>query len=157
MLLLDEPTTGLDPQVRQELYDILAGLSGAGTTVLLSSHALEELEGRVERVVILDRGRLVADGTTAELHRIARLPLRLRLTLAKAGAAAPEWLAPADGVRRLDAQIVELSCAPEDKMALLRRATDDPRIADLELQPPTLDELYAHFLRGHGRQRESVA
>jgi Cu-processing system ATP-binding protein len=156
-LLLDEPTTGLDPEVRQGLYEILAGLSGAGTTVLLSSHALEELEGRVERVVILDRGRLVADGTMAELRRLARLPLRLRLTLAQAGAAPPEWLAPAGDLRRLGPRMVELSCAPEDKMSLLRRATDDPRIADLDLQAPTLDELYAHFLRGHGRQREGAA
>ena len=153
-LLLDEPTTGLDPEVRQGLYDILAVLSGAGTTVLLSSHALEELEGRVERVVILDRGRLVADGAMAELRRLARLPLRLRLTLAEAGAAPPEWLGSAGDLRRLGADIVELACAPEEKMTLLRRAAEDARIADIELQAPTLDELYAHFLRGHGRRRE---
>ncbi|GGG44122.1 hypothetical protein GCM10010964_34370 [Caldovatus sediminis] len=89
VLLLDEPTTGLDPEMRQRLYDILAELAGGGTTVLLSSHALPELEGRVERVVILDRGRLVADGPLDELRRLARLPLRLRLTLAAAGAAPP--------------------------------------------------------------------
>jgi Cu-processing system ATP-binding protein len=154
-LLLDEPTTGLDPEVRQGLYDILSALSGAGTTVLLSSHALEELEGRVERVVILDRGRLVADGTMAELRRLARLPLRLRLTLS--GATSPDWLASAGGLRRVDARVVEIPCAPEDKMALLRRAAEDPAIADIELQAPTLDELYAHFLRGHGREREGAA
>jgi Cu-processing system ATP-binding protein len=152
-LLLDEPTTGLDPEVRQGLYDILAALSGAGTTVLLSSHALEELEGRVERVIILDRGRVVADGAMAELRRLARLPLRLRLTFAEAGATPPEWLASAGDVRRLDACVVELACAPEDKMSLLRRAVEDARIVDIEQQVPTLDELYAHFLRGHGQQR----
>jgi Cu-processing system ATP-binding protein len=155
-LLLDEPTTGLDPEVRQGLYDTLADLSGAGTTVLLSSHALEELEGRVERVVILDRGRLVADGAMAELRRLARLPLRLRLTLAEAGAAPPEWLGSAGDLRQLGTDIVELACAPEEKMALLRRAADDARIADIELQAPTLDELYAHFLRGHGQRREGA-
>jgi Cu-processing system ATP-binding protein len=153
VLLLDEPTTGLDPEVRQGLYDTLAELSGAGTTVLLSSHALEELEGRVERVVILDRGRLVAEGSMAELRQLARLPLRLRLLLVEAGAAPPAWLAGVVGVRRPDARMLELSCAPEAKMALLRRAAEDPRIADVEMQPPTLDELYAHFLRGHGQAR----
>lgn len=154
-LLLDEPTTGLDPQVRADLYDMLADLAGSGTTVLLSSHALEELEGRIERVVILDRGRLVADGSMAELRRLARLPLRLRLTLADAGAAPPEWLPFA--ARRPEAGLIELDCTPEEKMALLRRAAEDPRIADVEMQPPTLDELYAHFLRGHGQAREGAA
>jgi Cu-processing system ATP-binding protein len=148
-VLLDEPTTGLDPEVRQGLYDILAELAGAGTTVLLSSHALEELEGRVERVVILDRGRLVADGTLAELRGLAHLPLRLRLTLAEPGASPPEWL-PA-GVLRIGARLLELPCAPAEKMALLRQAAADPRIADIEVQAPTLDALYAHFLRGEAR------
>ena len=143
-LLLDEPTTGLDPEVRQGLYDILAGLAGGGTTVLLSSHALGELEGRVERVIILDHGRVMADGTIAELRRLARLPVRLRLTLAE-GAAPPDWLAAA-GRRPIGGQI-EITCPPEEKMALLRRVAEEPRIADLDLLPPTLDELYAHFLR----------
>jgi Cu-processing system ATP-binding protein len=156
ILLLDEPTTGLDPEVRQGLHDMLAGLSGTGTTVLLSSHALEELEGRVERVVILDRGRLVAEGSMAELRGLARLQVRVRLQLADPGAAPPEWLDAAAGLRRLDARMLELSCAPDAKMALLRRAAADPRIADVEMQAPTLDELYAHFLRGHGEPRGSA-
>jgi Cu-processing system ATP-binding protein len=145
-VLLDEPTTGLDPEVRQGLYDMLAALAGGGTTVLLSSHALEELEGRVERVVILDHGRVVADGTLAELRRLARLPVRLRLALADD--APPDWLHPEFAPRRLGNGLVELSCLPEAKMELLRRAAADPRVADLDLEPPTLDELYAHFLRG---------
>lgn len=158
ILLLDEPTTGLDPEVRQDLYDILAELSGGGTTVLLASHALEELEGRVERVVILDRGRLVADGTMAELRRLARLPLRLRLTLVEgdAEAAPPEWLAQARLMRHLGGRVFEVTCMPEEKMALLRQASADARIADLDLHVPTLDELYAHFLRGHGQHREDT-
>lgn len=151
-LLLDEPTTGLDPEVRQGLYDTLAGLADGGTTVLLSSHALEELEGRVERVIILDHGRLVAAGSMAELRELARLPLRLRLTLAAPGAP-PEWLVAAAELCRNDGRVLEFACAPEAKMALLRRAAGDGRIADIELHAPTLDELYAHFLRGHAQAR----
>jgi Cu-processing system ATP-binding protein len=147
-LLLDEPTTGLDPEVRQGLYGILADLAGSGTTVLLSSHALQELEGRVERVVILGQGRVVADGTMEELRRLARLPVQLRLTLADGSL--PDWLGAATTWRRIDSRVVELSCPPEAKMALLHRATADSRIADLDLLRPTLDELYAHFLRGGG-------
>jgi Cu-processing system ATP-binding protein len=155
-LLLDEPTTGLDPEVRQGLYDTLARLADGGTTVLLSSHALEELEGRVERVIILDRGRLVAAGSMAELRGLARLPLRLRVTLAQ-GSAPPEWLAAAAELRGVDGRMIELACAPEAKMALLRRAAEDAHVADVELHAPTLDELYAHFLRGHGQARGGQA
>jgi Cu-processing system ATP-binding protein len=143
-LLLDEPTTGLDPAVRQGLYEMLATLAGGGTTVLLSSHALEELEGRVERVVILGQGQVVADGTITELRRLAMLPVRLRLTLA--GDAAPDWMDIAG--RRIGPGLFELSCLQEDKMTLLRRAAEDPRVVDLEVLQPTLDELYSHFLRG---------
>ncbi|KAA2211453.1 ABC transporter ATP-binding protein [Pseudoroseomonas oryzae] len=144
-LLLDEPTTGLDPEVRQGLYSMLSDLAEGGTTVLLSSHALEELEGQVERVVILDHGSVVADGTVAELRRLARLPIRLRLTLA--GEEAPEWFGPAGAMRQPGPGLFEVSCTPEAKMELLRQATGDRRIADLDLLPPTLDELYSHFLR----------
>lgn len=139
--------------MRQGLYDTLARLADGGTTVLLSSHALEALEGRVERVLILDRGRLVAAGSMAELRGIARLPLRLRLTLAETAAAPPAWLAAAADLHRFDGRVVELACAPEAKMALLRRAAEDAHVADVELRAPTLDELHAHFLRGHGQAR----
>lgn len=149
-LLLDEPTTGLDPEVRQGLYDILAELSGQGTTILLSSHALEELEERMDRVVILDHGHLVADGTMDELRHIARLPVRLRVTLK--GESEPDWLGALDVTRRPGGRIVEISCSSEAKMELLRRAAADARILDLDMALPTLDELYVHFLRGRAAE-----
>lgn len=147
-LLLDEPTTGLDPAVRQGLYDMLMELAGRGTTVLLSSHALEELEGRVERVIIMDRGLLVADGSLMELRHLARLPVRIRLLLA--GEAVPEWISDDLAPQWLRGGGIELACPPETKMNLVRRAAADARVADVELLPPTLDELYAHFLRDRG-------
>ncbi len=67
ILLLDEPTTGLDPALRLSFYEILRELRGRGTALLLSSHALAELEGQVDRVVIMNQGRKVADGTMADL------------------------------------------------------------------------------------------
>jgi ABC-2 type transport system ATP-binding protein len=66
VLLLDEPSTGLDPGARRELRALLAELASAGTTVLLTTHLFEEAEA-ADRVAILDRGRLVADGTPDEL------------------------------------------------------------------------------------------
>ena len=69
LLVLDEPTNGLDPQGIHEIRDLLAALNAAGTTVFLSSHLLAEVEQLCDRVGVLDRGRLVHQGSLAELRR----------------------------------------------------------------------------------------
>jgi ABC-2 type transport system ATP-binding protein len=71
LLLLDEPTVGVDPQSRERIYDMLAALKRDGVSVVLTTHHLEEAERRCERVVIIDHGVTVAGGTVAEL--IARV------------------------------------------------------------------------------------
>ncbi len=149
VLLLDEPTTGLDPELRQTFYEIIERLANDGTTVLLSSHALTELEERAARVIIMNGGIKVADGSIERLRKLARLPTRIRLRMT--GLAAnelPAW-APADGTcRRLNGHLVEIDAVPERKIELLHRATAAGNsVADVDVMPPTLDELYAHFLR----------
>lgn len=155
VLLLDEPTTGLDPQLRQDFYDIVGELRDRGATVLLSSHALTELEDRAERVLIMNRGNLVADGSIGELRRLARLPVRLRVTSGNGAFPdrPPNWLGPVEGWRQLEGgHVAEIACAGEAKMDLLRRiAGNGGSISDLDIIPPTLDELYAHFLRSQER------
>jgi ABC-2 type transport system ATP-binding protein len=69
LLLLDEPTTGLDPRSRIELWDAIRGLTGRGTDVLLTTQYLDEADHLADRVVIIDRGRVIAQGTPAELKR----------------------------------------------------------------------------------------
>lgn len=135
LLLLDEPTSGLDPALRRELYGIVADLAREGATVLLSSHALTELEGQAGRVLVMNRGRLIADGTMEELRRLAGLPsvLRFRADHAPQGAA-----------RFGDHWQVELSEA--EKPAALRAALD-AGARDITLEDPSLDDIYAHFLR----------
>lgn len=150
VLLLDEPTTGLDPELRQQFYGIVREMQTAGTTVLLSSHALNELEGNAGRVVILNEGLKIADGSLDELRRIARLPTRIRLTAAEGGARRlREWMGEPIGLRQINGHIVELDASPEDKAAFLRRAArEGAPFEDLDMVPPGLDELYAHFLAG---------
>lgn len=141
VLLLDEPTSGLDPALRRDFYRFVAELRASGATVLLSSHALSELEGRADRVIIIGQGVGIADGTLDELRRIARLPTRIRVRLAAGEDAA---LKGEEGWRAVNGRTLEIDAAPEDKVALLRSALG-ARIADLDVAPPTLDELYAHF------------
>ena len=144
VLLLDEPTTGLDPELRRQFYDIVRTLRDGGATVLLSSHALTELEERADRVVVMNRGRVVADGTMAELRGLVDLPVRILLRVPDN---ALEALAGLPGSRRVNGHIVEITCRHHDKMAALRRITELPlAIDDLEIMLPTLDELYATFM-----------
>ena len=146
VLLLDEPTTGLDPALRQTFYEILDELRDDGATVLISSHALNELEDRAEHVLIMNRGLLVAQGTLAELRSISQLPIRVSLDLAPdANGAAPAWM---NGESLVTPQ-GRVVLVPDEarKMDLLRFAASDPRVRNIEIAVPTLDDLYAHFLR----------
>jgi Cu-processing system ATP-binding protein len=152
VLLLDEPTTGLDPTLRQTFYGIVAELRGEGCAVLLSSHALAELEHRADRVAILERGRLVAHGRLAELRRAAGLPVRIRVTL-------PDAAAPIAGLRGLGAEpvgagLMELRVTNGAKIEMLGRLAGlRPMIEDIEVLPPSLDEVYAR-LRNGGSEAE---
>jgi lipooligosaccharide transport system ATP-binding protein len=69
LVLLDEPTVGLDPQVRQELWSLIDGLRSRGVTVLMSTHYIEEAERLADTVAIMSAGRIIAEGTPAELVR----------------------------------------------------------------------------------------
>jgi ABC-2 type transport system ATP-binding protein len=67
LLFLDEPTTGLDPQSRRQLWDVVRSLRHQGRTVLLTTHYMDEAEKLCDRIAIVDHGRVIADGTPAEL------------------------------------------------------------------------------------------
>ena len=70
VLVLDEPTTGLDPQSRHEVWDMVRELAGQGTTVLLTTQYLDEAEQLADRIAVLHEGRIIAEGTLAELQQL---------------------------------------------------------------------------------------
>ena len=144
VLLLDEPTSGLDPASRQSFYALLGEVRGAGATVLLSSHALSEIEERTDRIAVMSHGRLVACGTLAELRSAADLPVRIRVQLA-AGAAGPAQ--PSAAWKRLDEGRFEIACVNGAKLAALREVAALGAVADVEIMPPTLDQIYAHLMQ----------
>lgn len=146
VLFLDEPTTGLDPALRQVFYEIVQELRTSGVAVLLSSHALTELEGKTDRIIVMNRGVKIADGTLADLRRLADLPVRFRVS----GASVDD---PQGAVATLASlhptrDGMECVCPAMNKMVVLRcLAATLPPLADIAVIEPTLDELYAHFLR----------
>lgn len=148
LLLLDEPTSGLDPVLRQAFYDILRDLRGQGTTVLISSHILTELELRADRIAILRHGKPVACDTLDGLRRAAGLPIRVKITVPEgrtAEIAAAEQAHHA-GVVMVNGRHVELTVDAGGKMDLLRRLVgSDIPVQDIDIVPPNLEQVYAHL------------
>ena len=148
MLFLDEPTTGLDPGLRHQFYELIGGLHENGATSLISSHALSEVEARADRFIIMKSGVMVASGTLDELYLEAALPVRLRLVVANGTASSvAERLGSGIDVSSVSESSLSLSCFNGDKMAVIRRIGDlGDMVEDLQIKPPKLDEVYSHFM-----------
>ncbi|MGX1223532.1 ATP-binding cassette domain-containing protein [Streptomyces ambofaciens] len=149
VLFLDEPTTGLDPRGRAEVWHSVRSLAGAGTTVLLTTQYLEEADQLADRISVVDAGRVVADGTADEL-KAATGGDRVDVVLRHAGQlGAAVALLPLTGVR-VDADRRLLSAPVTDRMAALSgvvRALEEAGIEaeDVALRRPTLDEVFLHL------------
>ncbi|MZE49394.1 ATP-binding cassette domain-containing protein [Streptomyces sp. SID5477] len=149
VLFLDEPTTGLDPRGRAEVWDSVRSLVGAGTTVLLTTQYLEEADQLADRISVVDAGRVVADGTADEL-KAATGGDRVDVVLRDAGhLGAAVALLPLTGVR-VDPDRRLLSAPVTDRMAALSgvvRALEEAGIEaeDVALRRPTLDEVFLHL------------
>ena len=152
LLVLDEPTSGLDPVSRRDFYAMLNQLAAEGAAILLSSHALTEVEARTDRIVILSNGVMVANDTLANLRRQAALPIRLQVT-ARPGAADAVAAALAGG--RRNGAMVDLTCLHEEKLVRLGQVAElRAQIEDFEVIPPSLEDIYSHFSRtGEGRPK----
>ena len=149
LLLLDEPTTGLDPRTRIELWESIRSLVRQGTDVLLTTQYLEEADQLADHVVIIDRGRSIATGTPTELKALAgRDMVEVRVAHGADLAAATELLAPLgseeprvdEAGRRVAVPVIDGT----NRLADAVRAMSDRGIAldDIGLRRPTLDEVF---------------
>jgi ABC-2 type transport system ATP-binding protein len=154
LMFLDEPTTGLDPRSRNQVWDIVRALVAGGTTVLLTTQYLDEADQLADRIAVIDRGRVIAEGTPGELKAsVGSGSLHVRLLDPAQRPAAERVLAAALGVP------VELD---SDPAALFARVSDPERVAvalaelsragvaftDFALGQPSLDEVFL-ALTGH--------
>lgn len=148
LLFLDEPTNGLDPSLRHLFYELVNALHQAGATSVISSHALDEIEARANRFLIVKSGQVVASGTLDELFRQAALPVRMQISVAPGQASGvAERLGSEINISEMDDSMLSLSCFNGDKMAVIRRIGDlGDSVNDLQIRPPKLDEVYNYFM-----------
>ncbi|GAP48810.1 ATP-binding cassette domain-containing protein [Streptomyces azureus] len=160
VLFLDEPTTGLDPRGRAEVWNSVRSLVGGGTTVLLTTQYLEEADQLADRISVVDAGRVIAEGTADELKAETggdRIDVVLRDAgqLGAAVALLPLAQVAVDTDRRL------LSAPVTDRMEALSgvvRALQEAGIEaeDVALRRPTLDEVFLHLTGDDRRVKEAA-
>jgi ABC-2 type transport system ATP-binding protein len=151
VIVLDEPTAGVDVELRHGLWQFIKQLNGAGHTIVLTTHYLEEAEALCGRIAMLKLGRVVALDTPARLiHRFHALYARVRLDCALPAELEPR-LASRDG--DLHVLRIEAYAEVEQVLAVLRVA--GCRIVEMELVQPDLEEVFVHIMRGDGVREEA--
>ena len=160
VLFLDEPTTGLDPRSRVELWDVLRDLVRDGTTLLLTTQYLDEADQLADDIVVIDKGRIIAQGTPLELKNQSGAA-SLVVTVSrhdKVHEAAELLRGSVEGEVHVDSDARKLTAPGGDVAALTRVATrlDDAQIEvdDLGMQRPSLDDVFL-ALTGHRAEESS--
>ncbi len=145
VLFLDEPTAGLDPQVRREIYDIIEELRQEKKTILLTTHYIEEAERLCDRVAIIDHGKVIALGSPRELKQRSADTTRIEVRLARPEADGA--LRQLDGV--VDCRVIEGSYvlhstrAPQTIVALVKHLeARGNELASLEIAAPSLEDVF---------------
>ena len=151
VLFLDEPTTGLDPEVRAEMWGELSRLTGEGLTVLLTTHYLEEADRLAAGLAIVDKGRIVAEGSPDELKReLEGDAIHLELAEASENGTVRSALDGADGIsevlvegRALHARAEDGARAVPGVLAALEEAGIE--VASVTVARPSLDDVYLRY------------
>ena len=157
VLFLDEPTTGLDPRGRAEVWDAVRELVAAGTTVLLTTQYLDEADQLADSICLIDAGRAVTTGTPDELKAALggdRVDVVLRRPddVARATEVLGGMVSASPGEVRVEQDLRRVSVAVRDRMAALAetlRVLDDAGLeaADINLRRPTLDEVFLEVVK----------
>ncbi|HYQ62690.1 ATP-binding cassette domain-containing protein [Actinophytocola sp.] len=152
VIFLDEPTTGLDPASRIGLWEVVEGLVGDGTTVLLTTQYLDEADRLADRITVMSAGKIVATGTAAELKsQVGMRAVHVTLTTPQDAPAAVVTLEKHGLAPVLDEAKGELRTpvGASADLALVVRALDEARVevAELALTEPSLDDVYLNLAK----------
>lgn len=157
LIFLDEPTTGLDPRTRSQMWDTIRDLVAGGSTVLLTTQYLDEADQLADRIAVIDTGRMVAEGTADELKAlVGTSALQLTLDDAATAADAQRIVAGLTGAdvtlspeaRRLTVPLAATGIVPD---VLIRLRDAGITVAELSVQKPSLDEVFL-TITGHDAQ-----
>jgi len=160
VLFLDEPTTGLDPRSRSDLWDVLRGLVEQGTTLLLTTQYLEEADQLADNIVVIDKGRIIAEGSPLQLKQQAgNASLIVTVTDPDDLPAAQALLAKTGAEVFVDAGARQLTAAADGLADMVRVADwlrdSDIDVDDIGLSRPSLDDVFLS-LTGHRTEEEGV-
>jgi ABC-2 type transport system ATP-binding protein len=147
LLFLDEPTTGLDPQSRRQLWELVDQLRSSGRAILLTTHYMDEAERLCDRVAVVDHGRVIALGTPRELIRSLGAEQVVEVSLGDGSVLPEAAFATADGVlsARADGPVwtMQVSAAHRAIPAILQRMAEaGASIAELRVHTPTLEDVF---------------
>jgi ABC-2 type transport system ATP-binding protein len=159
LMFLDEPTTGLDPRSRNQVWGIIRALVAGGTTILLCTQYLEEADQLADGIAVIDRGRVIAEGTPSQLKAsVGSGALHVRLLDPNQRPEAAQMLERALGsvILEPDPAALSVSCSAVDHgaEALAELTRFGVRVADFSLGQPSLDEVFL-ALTGHPAEEQA--
>jgi ABC-2 type transport system ATP-binding protein len=150
VIIMDEPTVGIDPQSRRHILDNVKDLNQKGMTVLYTTHYMEEAAELSNHIAIMDQGRIIAYGTHDELIKVVGGQTRLDLTLnTESDKVLAAWRT-VEGVSRIDAQDGKVTALVDDSNRVLPRLFDaaserNVRIIGVDIQEPNLEMVFLHL------------
>jgi ABC-2 type transport system ATP-binding protein len=150
VIIMDEPTVGIDPQSRRHILDNIKELNAQGMTVLYTTHYMEEAQELSDHIAIMDQGKVIACGTHSELVKVVGELDRIELTLnAESEKIIADWQTTA-GIHRVYAEDGHLTVLAEDSNRVLPHLFESAsrasvRITSVEIQEPNLEAVFLHL------------